>query len=115
MRIIIAGGRDFSDYKLLEEKVDILTSNLSEVIIISGLARGADALGVCYAKNRDLEVIGMPADWKTHGRSAGYKRNVQMAEAADALIAFWDGKSRGTQHMINIASERGLPTRIIMY
>ena len=56
-----------------------------------------------------------PADWDKHGKSAGYKRNLEMAENADALIAFWDGESRGTKHMIDIAKEKNLLTRIIRY
>ena len=54
-----------------------------------------------------------PADWENLGRGAGYVRNVQMAFYADALIAFWDGESRGTKHMIDIAKEKGLMVRVI--
>jgi hypothetical protein len=56
-----------------------------------------------------------PANWQRDGKSAGFKRNVLMADNADALVAFWNGKSHGTQHMIDTALDRGLATRIIRY
>lgn len=117
-RIIIAGGRDFNDYNLLKEKVDNLISEkrkTHQIYIVSGKARGADSLGEKYANENGLNIVEFPADWDKFGKSAGYKRNVEMAENADALIAFWDGDSRGTKHMIDIAKEKNLPTRIIKY
>lgn len=117
-RIIIAGGRDFNDYNLLKEKVDNLISEkrkTHQIYIVSGKARGADSLGEKYANENGLNIMEFPADWDKHGKSAGYKRNVEMAENADALIAFWDGDSRGTKHMVDIAKEKNLPTRIIRY
>lgn len=117
-RIIIAGGRDFNDYNLLKEKVDNLISEkrkTHQIYILSGKARGADSLGEKYANENGLNIVEFPADWDKHGKSAGYKRNLEMAENADALIAFWDGDSRGTKHMIDIAKEKNLPTRIIKY
>lgn len=117
-RIIIAGGRDFNDYNLLKEKVDNLISEkrkTHQIYIVSGKARGADSLGEKYANENGFNIVEFPADWDKFGKSAGYKRNVEMAENADALIAFWDGDSRGTKHMIDIAKEKNLPTRIIKY
>jgi hypothetical protein len=57
----------------------------------------------------------MPADWDTHGKSAGFKRNKEMAEVSQGLIAFWDNVSKGTKHMIDIATELKLKTLIIKY
>lgn len=112
-RVIIAGGRNFNDYKLLCEVMDILLSNITDTIqIVCGMARGADTLGERYAKDRGYEIAYFPADWETYGKSAGYKRNEQMAQNADALVAFWDGVSRGTKHMINLANKYGLNVRI---
>lgn len=117
-KIIIAGGRDFMDYNLLKEKVNKILQEkrvTHKIVIISGCARGADTLGVRYASENIFDVDKYPADWDKYGKKAGYMRNVEMAENADALIAFWDGKSKGTKHMIDIATERNLPIRVIRY
>ena len=115
-RVIIAGSRDFSDYELLESSMDKLLSNINEdIVVVCGMARGADSLGERYAISREYEVNYFPAEWSTYGRSAGYKRNVQMAQNADALVAFWDGESRGTKHMIDIAHRYNLKVRVVYY
>ena len=117
-RVIIAGGRHMNDYALVEQKANAFLGRLFEegeqVVIVSGAARGADRMGELYAENQGIECRTYPADWSI-GKSAGYKRNQLMAENADALIAFWDGKSRGTKHMIDIAKKKGLPVRIVRY
>lgn len=115
MKVIIAGGRDFNNYKYLCQKVDKILSKQINVEIVSGVANGADKLGEMYAKDRDFSIIKFPADWDTFGKSAGYRRNAEMAEYADALIAFWDGKSRGTKHMIDLAKSKNLKVRIFYY
>ena len=117
-KIIIAGGRNFVDYNLLKEKVNKILQEKKvthKIVIISGCARGADTLGLRYASENALNVEEYPANWDKYGKKAGYVRNVEMAENADALIAFWDGKSKGTKHMIDIATERNLPIRVIRY
>ena len=117
-KVIIAGGRDFVDYNLLREKVNnILIEKRAthKIVIVSGCARGADTLGMRYASENTFDVDEYPAEWDKYGKKAGYMRNVEMAENADALIAFWDGKSKGTKHMIDIATERNLPIRVIRY
>ena len=84
-----------------------------DIQIVSGTARGVDQAGERYAASRGLDCVRFPADWEKYGRRAGYLRNCQMAENADALVAFWDGQSRGTKHMIEIAKARGLAVRIV--
>lgn len=79
------------------------------------MARGADRLGEKYAKEHGYKVLYFPADWDIDGKSAGFIRNVKMAENADALVAFWDGKSVGTKHMIETAQNKGLAVRIKRY
>lgn len=115
-RVIIAGGRDFQDFDLLSKTMDHLLSNINDSItVVCGMARGADTLGEQYAKARGYLVAYFPADWGKHGKSAGFIRNSEMAENADALVAFWDGKSRGTRNMIEIAKKRGLKVRVKRY
>lgn len=115
-RVIIAGSRDFSDYNLLREKCDRILSDQKsnhQIVIVSGTARGADRLGEQYAKERGYEVRQYPADWDAHGKSAGFIRNREMAKNADALIAFWDGQSKGTRLMIDLAKDHDLAVRVI--
>lgn len=115
-RVIIAGGRDFNDYQLLSATMDNLLRNIAEeIVVVCGQARGADTLGEQYAKERGYKVDYYPAQWEKYGRSAGYLRNEQMAQNADALAAFWDGRSRGTKHMIDLAKRYGLKVRIKKY
>lgn len=114
MKVIVAGGRDFNNYKLLEEKLDFYFQNITPVIIC-GEARGADTLGRKYAEKHGLEVISFPAQWERYGKSAGFKRNEQMSQYADACIAFWDGKSKGTQHMIETMRKKRKIVRVVQY
>lgn len=116
-RVIIAGGRFFNDYDLLRDKCDSFLQNkqMENIIIVSGHATGADALGEKYAQEKGHALEIYPADWKRHGRAAGPIRNAQMASIADAIIAFWDGKSRGTKSMIDLANKKGLQVVIVRY
>lgn len=115
MKVIIAGSRTFDNYELLCQKCDRLLSLRPEVEIVSGTAKGADLLGEQYARERGYPIKQFPADWNQYGKSAGYKRNQQMAEYADGLIAFWDGKSKGTKHMIDLARTNNLKVKIVYY
>lgn len=114
-RVIIAGGRDLNDYDLLCTKCDRIVLRRKPTAIICGEARGADLLGKQYAHQHRIEVLSFPAEWNIYGSRAGYLRNEEMADHADALVAFWDGKSKGTKHMIQTAEKRGLLMRVIRY
>lgn len=117
-RVIIAGSRDFGDYVMLCKHCDRLLSQkvaTHQIVIISGAARGADTLGERYAHERGYAVEKYPADWNRDGKAAGPIRNAQMAKVADALIAFWDGNSRGTQNMIDLARLKPLPFRVVRF
>jgi hypothetical protein len=115
MKVIIAGSRDFIDLDLLIEKCDSILEGKNDVEIVSGAARGADRLGEHYAGLREFGIKKFPAEWNKYGKSAGYKRNSEMAEYADALIAFWDGESKGTKHMIDLADSKGLEIYVVRY
>lgn len=114
MKVIIAGGRDFNDYDLLKLKCDTILKNQTNIEIVSGTARGADKLGEKYSQEKGYRVKLFPADWNL-GKKAGYIRNEQMAQYADSLIAFWDGQSKGTKHMIDLAKKYNLNVRVINY
>lgn len=112
--VIIAGGRNFDDYDFLVDSINSLDMH-HPVEVVSGKARGADTLGERYAKENLYPVKEFPADWNTHGRSAGPIRNKEMADYADGLIAFWDGQSRGTKNMIDTAKKLGLEVKVFHY
>lgn len=114
--LIIAGGRDFKDYDRLEKWVDEwIDKHGKPDNIISGMANGADLLGLHYAERHGIPVIKKPADWEKHGRGAGFQRNLEMAYEANSCICFWDGVSKGTSHMINVAKNNKLNLEVILY
>lgn len=118
IKVIIAGLRNFYDYDIVEDTVvsyfmsrGILKENVE---IISGGARGADSLGEQLADSYGLKLTVFPAQWNTYGKTAGMIRNKEMADYAikdsdkAILFAFWDGQSRGTKGMIDIAKRCGM-------
>ncbi len=116
MKLIIAGSRNFTNYKKLCEVCDQILQDQTNIEIVSGAYyKGADKLGEQYAKEHNYPIKQFPADWKRFGRASGPKRNEQMANYADALIAFWDGRSAGTKHMIQVAKSRNLKIKIFFY
>ena len=119
-KVIVAGGRDFTDYEFMKESLGHLFAQEdfcgdSDIKIISGMADGADTLAIRFADEFELTKILFPANWKLHHRMAGFLRNEDMMEIATHLVAFWDGKSKGTQHIIELAKNKGIPYRIFIY
>ena len=117
MKYIVAGGRDFRDSNRLNLVLEMFVRHFRLETIISGAAKGADSLAVKFAETFDYCVAleKFPADWKMHGTNAGPIRNQQMAQAGDGLIAFWDGRSRGTKDMIEKATRSNLEVHIYRY
>lgn len=110
-RVVIAGGRNYTDYNEAEAFVDRCLEKLkgNEIIIVSGGCRGADTIGEKYAIKNGFRIERHPADWSKYGKSAGPIRNKAMAVVADLVICFWDGKSKGTKSMIYYAKSCGKP------
>jgi hypothetical protein len=115
MKVIIAGSRGFNNYELLKTEVKAFLEGVEQIEVVSGTASGADKLGEIYAREVNYSIKKFPANWDLHGKSAGMKRNYEMACYADALICFWDGKSRGTANMIEVAKKRGLKVKVITF
>ena len=115
MIYIVAGGRDFADKRRMERVLSQMIGPADR--IMSGCAPGADTLAIEYADERlgERKVLKRPADWDKYGKSAGFRRNHQMALEADVLIAFWDGRSKGTKNMIEEAHKAGLEIHIYRY
>lgn len=114
-KVIVAGSRNFTDYTFASKILDKAFSNRKPDRIICGLAKGADMIGLQYALAHKIAICEYPADWEHEGKSAGYNRNVRMADVADAVVVFWDGESRGSKHMIEIAVNKGLPVIVCRY
>jgi len=113
MRVIIAGGRDFSNYDYLVDAIE--ESGYKITTVISGHATGADTLGEIYADDNDIPLEVYPADWSKYGKVAGFIRNAQMADVADSAVIMWDGKSNGTKNMVQEMKKRGLPFFVRYY
>jgi len=105
-RIAIVGSRDYPDLEAVKHFVEALPPN---VTVVSGGARGVDRTAEDTARARGMKVVVFLADWANEGRSAGYKRNVKVVNAADMVVAFWDGKSPGTRHAIELARKLNRP------
>lgn len=116
MKTIIAGSRPplgregftIEDVCDAMEKVDWKVTE-----VVCGMARGVDLIGKRWAEYNEIPVAKFPADWDKYDKRAGYIRNVEMAEYADALVALWDGHSRGTANMIQEAKKRNLKILVI--
>jgi len=116
-RIIIAGGRDMDDTDFGFSHISHLLQNLENELmtIVDGTAKGADTVGRLWGEKEDgVSVKHFKPDW-SQGKTAGFKRNKEMAEYGTHLIAFWDENSRGTKHMIDNAKRLGLEVKIIPY
>jgi hypothetical protein len=123
-RVIVCGGRDWSDVESVHSELRYLMStNGTPMYVIHGACpTGADAIADAWAKDPEnanwgcygVRLKRYPADWNKHGKSAGPRRNQQMADdGAELCLAFWDGASRGTLDMITRAAKAGIPVRIV--
>lgn len=110
MKIAIVGSRTFQDYDLMCEFIECKLSDEefnSVEAVVSGGARGADSLAEQYARENGLEMIHFKADWRGLGSKAGPMRNVEIIRECDICFAFWDGKSSGTRHDIELCKQMG--------
>jgi hypothetical protein len=113
MKVIIAGSRTCVEISHVEEAIKAAGFDITEAV--SGTARGVDTLGERWAQLHGIPIKRIPADWPKYGKRAGFIRNGEMAKYADALIAIWDGESRGTGHMIALTENRGLKVHVYYF
>ena len=114
-RVVVAGCRYYTNYEEAKEFIDYCISNIrtdNRIIIVSGGAKGADMLGERYARENGFNIERHLPDWKKFGKSAGPRRNREMAKSCDYVICFWDGKSSGTKSMIEAAEISNKPLRV---
>ena len=114
MRVVVSGSREWGRIPEERERVyERLVALPPDTIVLHGNARGADEIADQAARYLRLKREPHPADWRMLGRRAGIVRNVQMLDTQpDLVIAFWDGESRGTDHMIQTARKRGIPVEV---
>lgn len=113
MKIIIAGSRDIKDTRMIYKKLNALYRAYPKLEIVSGCAKGPDSIALEFSSDYKIKSHKFPADWNKFGKRAGYIRNEAMADFADGLVAFWDGVSKGTKHMIQTAISKNLKIKII--
>lgn len=115
-RTLICGSRTFNDEQLMFSELNTGKHGYIHTVIHGGAA-GADSLAHDWAKTYARQVEIYQADWVHEGKKAGILRNIRMLEHGkpDQVIAFWDGKSPGTAHMIKISQEAGIPTVIVPF
>ena len=117
-KLIVAGGRDYTKYdRVYSAIMELAEGELADkaVSIVSGMAKGADKLGYIFALSNNVKVYEFPANWNQFGKSAGFIRNTAMANFSDGLLAFWDGQSKGTAHMISTMKAQKKPVFICRY
>lgn len=102
-KVAIVGSRDFPNRPLVEAFVERLRPS---TVVVSGRGRGVDRWAEDAAKARGLATDIYPAEWDKYGKAAGFRRNKDIVNACDHLVAFWDGESRGTMHSLDMALEQ---------
>ena len=107
MRFGVVGSRGFTNYQMVKNVLEQFLVQFPNFILISGGAQGADSLGERFADEHGLEKIIHLPDWDKYGRSAGYIRNQKIVKDSDAVVAFWDGQSKGTEHTIDLCRSSG--------
>ncbi len=111
MRVIVCGSRDWTNREAIADRLfDLPTDS----VIVHGAAKGADKIAGQEAEKLGLLVEQHPADWDYYGKRAGFVRNERMAViGADLCIAFWDGRSKGTAMMVDLADKYGIPLELV--
>jgi predicted Rossmann fold nucleotide-binding protein DprA/Smf involved in DNA uptake len=111
VKLAIIGSRSFNNVELFGKTLEPYVDKIS--LVISGGAKGADSLAEEWAGFNGINTEIYLPDWDKHGKRAGFIRNIEIIGACDAVIAFWDGESKGTAHSIQLAKETGKPVKIV--
>ena len=115
IKLAIVGSRTFNDYNLLERHINDIAKSFNIIKIISGGANGADKLGEKYANKHEIPTSILNPDWEKYGRGACFIRNKNIVNSSDKVVAFWDGKSKGTQNSINLAEKQNKLIQIVEF
>lgn len=120
MYLLVVGSRSFGDYGMMCEKLDMFLANYRKVVIVSGGANGADSLAERYASERKYQFIKFPAMWNELGNRAGFVRNEVMHQFISqfphrGVVAFWNGRSKGTAHSFELSKKYSNPLRLVRF
>lgn len=115
IKLAIIGGRTFNDLQLFNAQLELIRQSNTISQIISGGAKGADTFAANYAKSNNIPLLEFIPDWTTFGKSAGFRRNVDIITACTACLAFWNNKSKGTKHSIDLAIKCNKPLCVCYY
>jgi len=113
MKLAVVGSRNFNDYPLMKKYLDKIHSIEPITLIVSGGALGADTYAECWAEDNKVNRKIFKPEWNKYGKKAGFLRNVTIIENSNKVIAFWDGKSRGTKHSIDLAKKQDKKCKIV--
>lgn len=110
IKLMVCGSRSITDKDFIYEKIDECVAGLNDdVTIIEGEARGVDSIAKQWALDHNKKIESYPAKWGTYGKSAGFRRNVDMVKACDKCLILWDGNSKGTKHDLDLCKELNKP------
>lgn len=115
LRVLVCGSRSWTDFDTIYYRLSSLVRDYPDVVIVEGGAKGADTIARQVAEDFQVDTEEYLPDWEKYKKQAGFKRNIQMLETKpDLVLAFWDGKSKGTRHIITEAKERGIEVEVIL-
>jgi len=118
MITVICGSREIENVMYVYDAIRYVeehTPDFNITKVVSGVASGPDTAAIRWAEKHNVPCDFHPADWTRYGKSAGYKRNKEMVDSSEFVIALWDGKSKGTKHSIDIARKTGKPVWVFEY
>lgn len=107
IKLAIVGSRTFDDQSIFDKVMSKLEEKYEIETIVSGGAKGADSFGEKWADSHDINKQIFYPDWERYGKRAGFLRNIDIIKNCDVCVAFWDGKSHGTKHDIDLCDEYG--------
>lgn len=114
MKVIVSGSRSITSgvHACINRAIEEAGWGAVD-LVVSGGAEGVDERAEDWAKEQEIPCYILPAEWEENGKAAGAARNAKMAEIGDALIAIWDGSSKGTRDMMRKAHTEGLPIFLV--
>lgn len=106
-KLMISGSRSIKNLKMIFDELEKIYAAHPDIILISGGAKGVDSIAEEWGRFRKLPIEQHKPDWAKYGKGAGIVRNKEMVLAADFVLIFWDGESKGTKSVIDFCEKQG--------